>query len=410
MGEEPARFDRRALSFLRANAAPRRPAGHREWGHGSDRVALHVVSNKDLETQHAELGAARRWRALVFDAGFAWLDGPVEYGGGGLPTAFARRYRELERAFDVPDLAPLRPGISIIAPVILQHGGDALCGRYLARIQRGDVVLCQLFSEPGAGSDLAAVATRAERVAGGWALTGQKVWTSGGAYSDVGQCIARTSTEGTKHSGLSVFLVDMRARGVTVRPLRQMTGGAEFSEVFLDDVFAPDGDLLGAAGQGWEITLATLMNERAALGAELLPDASLEARLVDLAHHVGRDGDAVVRRDLARIHVELVALRTLLDRILSEVPEGAAPGPELSLGKLGLTRVLARISELVADLLGPRLVADTGEWGTYAWSEFVLGIPGMRIGGGTDEILRTTVAERVLGLPREPRPHVAARD
>ena len=405
MSEDLQEFTEQARMFLDANASRRDPTSTGSWGQGSDEITIPVVSARDREAELVNVAEARRWRALVFDAGFGWLDGPERYGGRGLGPEFARRWLELEASYEVPDPAYTFTGREIIGPVILEYGSQELCDQYLAAVHRGDTILCQLFSEPGAGSDLAALTTRAQRDADGWVISGQKVWTSGAHYSDVGMCIARTSSDGPKHAGLTAFMVDLELPGVDIRPLKQMTGGAEFSEVFLDEVRIDDSQRLGEVGQGWQMALATLMHERASLAEQLLPDDSiLMQRLVQLAHHVDRADDAAVQSRLADIWVGLRSLRWTVEGILADVPEGQTPGPELALAKLALTRTLGEVADLAADLLGPQLVTDTGEWGTYAWAELMLGVPGLRIGGGTDEIMRNTVGERVLGLPREPRP------
>jgi acyl-CoA dehydrogenase len=255
-----------------------------------------------------------------------------------------------------------------------------------------------------AGSDLAGLQTRAERDGDEWIINGQKVWTSGAQYSDIGEIICRTDPDVPKHKGLSGFIVDMRAPGVEVRPLRQMTGGASFNEVFFTDVRVPADHLLADANQGWTVALTTLMNERASIGGGGGGGGGVigSGRLVEMLRHFNRDGDPIARQRLAEvfIHSKVSSYTTL--RAMEKIKAGQLPGPEMSIAKLSLTNNLRRVSDLVSLVLGPRLIADTGEWGTYAFAELVLGLPGMRVAGGTDEIMRNIVGERVLGLPKEP--------
>ncbi len=292
----------------------------------------------------------------------------------------------------------------MVAPTILAHAIDEVRERYLRHLYRGDIVGCQLFSEPSAGSDLAGIQSRAVRDGDEWVVTGQKVWTSGAQFSDIGEVITRTSPDKPKHRGLTMFVVDMHAPGVEVRPLRQMTGGASFNEVFFDEVRIPDSHRLGDVDGGWTVALTTLMNERAAIGGggAGVGEMGIE-RFAAAARHFGADGDPIVRQALADVYTRLRVAGMTNQRAMAKIRAGQLPGPEMSIAKLALTSNMARIGDLLGGILGPSLVADTGEWGAYAWSEFVLGVPGMRIAGGTDEIMRNIVGERVLGLPKEPR-------
>ena len=247
--------------------------------------------------------------------------------------------------------------------------------------------------------------SRAERDGDEWLLNGQKVWTSGAQLSDIGEIICRTDPTLPKHRGLTGFVIDMHAPGVEVRPLRQMTGGASFNEVFLTDVRVPDSHRLGEVNGGWAVALTTLMNERAAIGGGG-GGATLTGvnRLIELCRAMGRSGDPLVRQKLAAVIIQSRVAAYTTARSMAAVSVGQAPGPELSLAKMGLTEAMLRTNELLSLVLGPALVADSGQWGTYAWSHYILGVPGMRVAGGTDEVLRNIVGERVLGLPKEPRP------
>jgi alkylation response protein AidB-like acyl-CoA dehydrogenase len=395
-------FRTEALAFLEASAQPRQEVSQ-AWGEGSDRVGLFV--ERTPEEEAAELAQAKAWRAKVYDAGFGWISGPAEYGGRGLPRDYERIYQALEARFDVPSIAPFGIGLGMIAPTILAHAREEVRRRYLPALYRGDVVACQLFSEPAAGSDLAGIQTRAYRDGDEWVLNGQKVWTSGAQYSDIGEIITRTTTyPESRHRGLTMFLVDMHGPGVEVRPLRQMTGGASFNEVFFTDVRVPEEFLLGDVDAGWTVALTTLMNERMAIGGgATAPGLGLTSRLQELARQMGADGDPGVRQQLAEVFINSQVARYTNLRAMAKLRAGQLPGPELSTLKLSLTNNLQRISKAASSILGPRLTADTREWGTYAWADLVLGVPGLRVAGGTDEILRNIVGERVLGLPKEPR-------
>jgi alkylation response protein AidB-like acyl-CoA dehydrogenase len=395
-------FERAALKFLEANAKPRVEA-ERGWGEGSDQVSL--LPERTLEEELAELTAARAWAQQRFDAGFSWIAGPAAYGGGGLTRDHQRLYDSIEARFDTPPMTAYGIGLGMVAPTILAHATDEVKDLYLKSLWRGDIVACQLFSEPGAGSDLAGVQTKAIRDGDEWLVTGQKVWTSGAHLSDIGEIICRTDPDLPKHKGLTGFVVDMRAPGVEIRPLRQMTGGASFNEVFFTEVRVPDSHRLGDVNAGWTVALTTLMNERAAIGGGSMSSGNgnlSTPRLIELVRHHGKSADPLIRQQLADIFIHgRVANYTNL-RAMAKIASGQLPGPEMSIAKLSLTMNMRRMTDLLSSVLGPKLTADTGEWGTYAWSQFLLGLPGMRIAGGTDEVLHNIIGERVLGLPKEP--------
>ncbi|MXP24200.1 acyl-CoA dehydrogenase [Gordonia sp. HNM0687] len=392
-------FRKEAEEFLRGHVHPRQKADRSgaAFGTGDDRVSLFRGATA------AEAEEARQWRRTVFDAGFGWISGPEELGGRGLPRRYERLYDSVERGFDTPSRSPLGVSLGMVAPTIAQFGGESVRTQCLKALYRGDSVGCQLFSEPGAGSDLAAVSTKAEANGDSWTITGQKVWTSGAHFSDVGLLLARTSS-GPRHGNLTAFVIDMQARGVQVKPLRQMTGGADFNEVFLDRVVIPDENRLGAVDQGWKVAIATLVHERGAIGGSAGGGSGLfrMERVAAMLNHLECGDDPAVREAYARLHSGVVCAKNMRARAEAGAKAGHALGPEMSLSKLALTENLAALSNLMSLALGPRLLADTGEWGTYAWSEFVLGVPGFRLGGGTDEIQRNIIGERVLGLPKEP--------
>jgi alkylation response protein AidB-like acyl-CoA dehydrogenase len=394
-------FAAEARAFLDAHAEPRPAGAPFVWGEGDDRVT--VIEETDHAIERARWHEAAAWMTTRFDAGFGWIEGPTHYGGRGLSAEHARAYQQLERGYDVPGDGFALVGLGMIAPTILACGTDDQRARYLAAIHRGDVLACQLFSEPGAGSDLAAVRTTATRQGDGWVLDGQKVWTSMAHLADIGEIICRTDADLPKHRGLTAFLVDLRAPGVEVRPLRQMTGGAAFNEVFLTGVHVPDTQRLGAVNDGWSVALTTLMNERASIGSGLGQGASVAPMewLTELYRRFG-NGDAVLRDRLVRVFVTERVNRAMLARATAAVPEGQTPPPALSVAKLAMTQQILEVCAFVTAVLGPRVAADTGEWGTFAWSQLVCSAPAARIAGGTDEVLRNVIGERVLGLPKEP--------
>lgn len=381
------------------SVAPRRDPNGDQDGLTGDRMALFLGSSPD------EVDRAVRYQRAAFDAGYGWISGPVEHGGAGRSIADEKAFALLEREHTVPSKGPLAVSLGMVCPTIAQFGSPETKSRWLRPLRRADAIGCQLFSEPGAGSDLAAVSTAATLDGDGWVLNGQKVWTSGALYADVGIALTRTSP-GPRHRNLTVFAVDMHADGVAIRPLRQMTGSAEFNEVFLTDVRVADTARLGDVDGGWRVAMAMLMHERGAIGGSSSGGAGL-FRLGDLARwlrELGRCDDPAVVQAFARVYCGVTAAKAMRARADANLQADGVPGPEMSLGKLALTGNLDALSDLVSVALGPQLIADTGARRTFAWSEFVLGVPGMRIGGGTDEIHRNVIAERMLGLPKDSAP------
>lgn len=395
-------FEAEARSFLEANCARRVEVRSGGWGEGSDEVS--VLPERNPEEERADLELAKKWSQKKYDAGFGWITGPVEYGGRALSKEYQRLYDTIESKFDTPNTAVYGIGLGMVAPTILAHATEPVKQQYLKKMYRGDIVGCQLFSEPAAGSDLAGIQARAIRDGEEWIVTGQKVWTSGAHLSDIGEIVCRTDPDVEKHQGITAFVVDMHAAGVEARPLRQMTGGASFNEVFFTEVRIPDSHRLGEINGGWTVALTTLMNERAAIGGGLVSSGAGGGteRLMQLIRHEHKDTDPLVRQQLANIFIAARVANYTNLRAMAKIAAGGLPGPEMSIAKLSLTANMRRTSDLLASVLGPKLTANSGEWGTYAWSRYVLGVPGMRIAGGTDEVLRNIVAERVLGLPKEP--------
>jgi alkylation response protein AidB-like acyl-CoA dehydrogenase len=386
--------------WLGAQAPPRAGDDGVRWGEGSDDVSVfHALSG---EEEHALIRRGQAWQQAKLEAGYGAISWPETEGGAGLTEIHAQVFREEESAFDVPGSHELlRVTIGLVAPTILAVGTDEQRRRFARRFVAAEELACQLFSEPGAGSDLAAVATRAVRAGDEWVITGSKVWASGAQFASWGELIARTDPDVPKHAGLTAFLLPLDASGVDVRPIRQMSGGSSFNEVFLDEVRLPDSLRLGDVGAGWHVALTTLGLERGQSGAKKIGGSW--DQLWALAAWTGRDRDPQLRQQLAAVYAherlrEITRLRANAAR-----SAGGTPGPEGSIGKLLWVQGMTKIGEAAAALLGPRLTADTGEWGTYAWTKHLLGAPGYRIAGGSDEIQRNIIAERSLGLPPEPR-------
>lgn len=375
----------------------------------ASRVEQLLASYPPASTDRLELLRAR------FDAGLAWVHFPEGLGGLGLPRGLQGYVDQLLAEAGAPDNDPRRIGIGLgmAAPTILAFGTQEQKERFLRPLWTGEEVWCQLFSEPGAGSDLAALATRAVRdPSGDWVVNGQKVWTSSAHEAQRAILVARTDPDLPKHQGLTYFLLDMTDPGVEVRPLRQITGEAEFNEVFLTDVRVPDADRLGEVGEGWKVANATLMNERVAIGGQAAPR---ESGMIGKVAETWRSQPSVRRPEL---HDRLMAgwvesevFRLTGMRLRQKLAAGA-PGPEGSAMKLTFARLAQELSGLEVELLGseglrysdwtmtrPQKVDMTGRDAGYRY----LRAKGNSIEGGTSEILRNIVAERVLGLPTEPR-------
>jgi len=370
------------------------------WGEGSDDVS--VFHRLSFSEEKALLERAMAWQQEKYDAGYGAISWPAESGGAGLTAAHEQAFNEAEADFAAPEgHETFAVTTHLVAPTIQIFGTPAQQSRFVRRFLRAEELCCQLFSEPGAGSDLAGLATKAVPDGDDWVINGQKVWSSGAQFADWGELIARTDPAVPKHAGMTAFLVPLGAPGVQIRPIKQMSGGSSFNEVFLSDVRVSDDLRLGAVGQGWKVALTTLGFERGGSGNRGV-GGSWE-RLVALARRLDRTGDPVVRQQLASVYTHQRIRQMNAARIAAATAAGQPPGPEGSIGKLLWVNGMTEIGQVAASLLGPRLIADTGEWGTYAWNDHVLGAPGYRIAGGSDEIQRTIIAERVLGLPGDVR-------
>ena len=341
-----------------------------------------------------ELG--RSWQRVLFEGGWGAPAWPPAYGGRGFGPVESTIWAE-EKARAGANLPFDVPGFGMAGPTIIAHGTDEQKERYLPPLLRGDEIWCQLFSEPGAGSDLAALTSRAERDGDEWVVTGQKVWSSGAHQADWGILVARYDFDVPKHKGIVYLLVDMKSPGIEVRPLRQMDGGVHFNEVFLSGVRVPDANRLGEPGDGWKVAVTTLMNERVSLGGATTGFALPFERLAAVAAEHG--ADPTKRDRLVRVYTQNRILEFLQARIVAKLGRGQIPTAEGSIMKLVLASLVSDSAELGVDLLGA-----AGQVAGDGIQHAFLGSLAFHIGGGTDDIQRNLIAERVLGLPREPQP------
>jgi alkylation response protein AidB-like acyl-CoA dehydrogenase len=365
---------------------------------GADPDMIGEVGGADYLTR------ARRWQAMKFEAGLAKITWEPEYGGRNGTSMQQVIYNQEEARYRVPGDAFVI-GLGMIAPTLRACGTEEQRERYLTKLLRGEEIWSQLFSEPGAGSDVASLSTSAIRDGDEWIINGQKVWTSGAQFSDFGEIICRTAPDAEKHKGITAFIVDMRAPGVTIKPLKQMNGGAGFNEVFFDDVRVPHENVIGDVNEGWTVAITTLMNERVAIGSGGGGGRGRGGitELIDLARRQGVEQDPVLRQRLADLYAKQRIQKFLSMRTLTAASQGKMPGPEGSIGKLFGARVMTELGELALTIAGAGGIAS-GVDDTYRWHEPLLGAPAMHIAGGSDEVMKNILGERVLGLPGEPRP------
>jgi alkylation response protein AidB-like acyl-CoA dehydrogenase len=352
-----------------------------------------------LEDEDEIIAARRVWQGKLAEGGLAGVTWPKEYGGQGMgPVEQVIANQEIARA-KVPGILDAI-GVGMLGPTIIAHGTEEQKSRYLGPMLHGDEVWCQLFSEPAAGSDLAAVQARARlQDDGSWRLTGQKVWTTNAQFASYGLLLARTDADVPKHKGLTMFVVPMNGEGVTVRGLRQISGEAEFNEVFFDDVALDAGAVVGGVGNGWGTALVTLMYERVTIGLGGEGMGYNPTRFADAIasdEHASRDRD--VRHQFGEISSEMLAVRFTGYRTLTALQKGQIPGPEAGLAKVTIVNGAIKAGELIADVIGPDALAEDSQW-----AYMISFLPGLKSAGGTEEILRNTIGERVLGLPPEPR-------
>ncbi|MBG0821032.1 acyl-CoA dehydrogenase [Planomonospora sp. ID91781] len=406
-------YYRRALT-LRALLGP-----SSEWAESVAELALNGVS-REMEIELPEDAAVLRESIRAEIAAIARLEGREQkraLADGGfvmphLPRPWGRGASPLEQVLIFQELKAARvklPQMIIgawVVPSIAAYGTREQQERFLPKTLAGEMIWCQLFSEPGAGSDLAALQMKAERVEGGWRLNGQKIWTSVAHFAEWGICIARNSSEGSKHEGITYFLVDMKAPGVTVRPLTEMTGENLFNEVFLDDVFVPDDLVVGEVGEGWKVARNTLSNERVSLSSGSGGTGASVPDLLGLAGRLGRELNPAERQELARVVCEGHSINALSLRVTMKQLAGAEPGADASVRKLLSTSHAQHVSECAVGLLGASavLAADVKLGDPGFWNRAVLATRAMTIYGGTTEVQLNIIAERMLGLPRDPEP------
>ena len=401
-------FTSQAKAWLEENAEYRTSGTDEKdlvWGEGEFSVS--VFHSLTFEEEQALLHRGMTWIQKKAERGYHAITSPVEYGGLGLPRAYARAFSKLESQFQTPTgHETLSVTVGLIAPTINLFGTPEQKADYVGRFLATRDLCCQLFSEPGAGSDLAALGCRADRDGDEWVINGQKVWSSGAQFSAFGELIARSNVDVVKHKGMTAFIIPMNLPGIEIRPIKQMSGGSSFNEVFFNDVRVPDTMRLGPEGEGWKVALTTLGFERDHSGDGGGGGSRVGGswrQLLATARAMGVTSDPVMRQELVKAYTHF-RVEGFVNRRAADIRRsGATPGPEGSLGKLVWTEGMSMVSDVVSKILGASLVADTGEWGTYAWGEHVLGAPGYRIAGGSDETQRNIIGERVLGLPGDVR-------
>jgi len=383
---ELAEFRLKARSFL-AEHAPKRAS--RRDGEGAP-----------LEATVADVATQKKFQAALADAGLAGLTWPKPWGPG-LTAEHQRVFNEEAAGYDLPTTAYII-GLGMVIPTMIEFGTDAQRERYVAKALRGEEIWSQLFSEPGAGSDVASLQMRAERDGDEWVLNGQKVWTTGAQLSDFGAVIARTNPDQPKHRGITMFIVDFHAPGVEIRPLRQMNGGSGFNEVFFTDVRVPDANRIGDVDDGWRCAIAMLMNERVAIGSGGGGGRSAGVKpLIELACRCGVADAPIVRQGIADVYIRGQIMSYIGQQTRAAVKAGKAPGPGGSIGKLAGAQLSLRTADLAMAIAGAGGQAweDTRD---ARWALGVLSAPASRIAGGTDEVQRNIIGERVLGLPKDP--------
>ncbi len=384
----------------------------REWlqQHACARdVVNSLVVNQETGDFSEQFPVARAWQAKKFDAGFGAIYFPKEFGGRGGTSLQNMIFMEEEAKFDVPATNHFMIVNRGCSSLLMRHGSEVQRQRLIRPSLRGDLIWCQLFSEPGAGSDLAGVRTRAEMIDGHeWIVNGQKIWTSNAHLADYGVMIVRTDPTVPKHKGLTFFIVDMKSPGIELRPIKQLTGGSNFNEVFLTDVRIPDAHRIGAVNQGWKVIVSFLAGERSNIAIkELQP---VIAGLMRLAANAEIDGmpaidDRSVRERIASYYIREAGVRYTVQRMLTALSRQQEPGPEIAIGKLVLGSLVQEMTGFALELMqshgvvmNPELAPAAGVWQTE-W----LGSVVDRLGGGSDEIMRNVIGERILGLPEDIR-------
>ena len=386
---QEAEFRAEARAFLSANAT----------------LKTEMDPRKETEADH--ILRARAWQKLKSDNGWACLSWPKEYGGRAASSMELIIWGQEESQYDVP-VGPYAIGLGMCGPTMIAYASDEHKTERLPRMSAGEDIWCQLFSEPGAGSDLANLRTRCEKDGDDWIINGQKIWTSGAHYCDWGILVTRSDPTVPKHKGLTFFFLDMKSPGVEVRPIKQISGDSNFNEVYFTDVRIPDSQRLGAVGDGWTVSLTTLMNERLAVGDAGGSDVP---HLMELLAKLEIDGapaldNAAVREKVANWYCQMSGLQNTKYRVMSALSSGKTPGPESSITKIISANTMLDIGSFGIDLMdmgGILVDRDGDELESRLFQGSFMGGPGYRIAGGTDEVLRNIIAERVLGLPQDVR-------
>ncbi len=377
-----------------------------------ERVATPKVGNADLSTtlgntdtsrdaETAYVAASRKWQHTLFENGWAGLTWPAEYGGRGLSSKLARIFAQEEAKFAVSS-GFFSVATQMVGPTIMTHGTEEQKRTLLPKILSGDHLWCQLYSEPGAGSDLAGLTTRADRDGDEFVVNGQKVWNSGAHFADWGILLARTNWDVPKHRGITYFLVDMHSPGIEVRPLVQITGHAHFNETFLTDVHIPAANVLGDIDDGWRVTMTTLMHERSMIGGG---GGGVTFKAIhELAEQCGVTDSPVMRQQLAQSYTRFEILKWLGQRARAAAKSGRPPGPESSVIKLFVSQRVALDGDLLMAIEGPAaMLSNADAPAAGAWQQVFLSQWSIRIGGGTEQVQRNVMGERVLGLPGDIR-------
>ena len=388
--EQQAEFRAKCSTWLKDNAQPKTSARNdKRYG---------------KPDQKEFLKSALEWQKKKFDAGWAMLHWPKIYGGLEASPIERISWGQEEAKFDVP-WGVYEIGLGMAGPVMMQYATEEQKQRYLPPMAAGEEIWCQLFSEPSAGSDVAGLRSRAVQDGSDWIINGQKVWTSGAHFCDYGIIVVRHDPDVDKHAGMTFFFVDMKSPGIDIKPIKQITGGSSFNEVYFNDVRIPDSQRLGAVGDGWRVAITTLMNERLAVGDANGADAKEAFKWAQKQDDHGQPliQNRAVRESIADWYCQASGLKNTKLRTMSALSRGDTPGPEASITKVVSANKLQAVGNFGIDSLDMAGMLKTDDSDVHSFHDAWLGAAGLRIAGGTDEILKNIIAERVLGLPQDPR-------
>ena len=374
----------------------------REWLEKNAKLKIGVEKNEFANIDF--LQSAKDWQKKKYDAGWAMLHWPREYGGIAASAIERIIWSEEESKFDVPK-GIFEIGLGMCGPVMMEYASEEQKARYLPPMAEGKEIWCQLFSEPSAGSDVAGLRSKAVQDGDNWIINGQKVWTSGAHFCDYGILVVRHDPSLAKHKGMTFFFVDMKSKGIDIKPIKQITGGSSFNEVYFNDVVIPDSQRLGEIGDGWKVAITTLMNERLAVGDANGADVEEAFRWAKSQDDSGEllISNKSVRSSIADWYCEANGLKNTKLRTMSALSKGETPGPEASITKIVSANKLQDIGNFGMDSLDMSGMLKTENAEIQSFQNAWLGAPGLRIAGGTDEILKNIIAERVLGLPQDAR-------